>query len=93
MYLIIFQMCGLNFNIKTCANAEFMSPGGHITKVPFIRSGAFVIPELEHIIGFVESKGTTLTSHLDADQKFDLRAYMSLTEHIFSNAEVCFENL
>lgn len=59
-----------------------------MTKLPFIRSGAFVIPEMEPIISFVESKGTTLTHFLDADQKSDLRAYMSLTEHIFTNAEV-----
>lgn len=82
------QMCDLKFTIKTCANAEFMSPGGHMTKLPFIHSGAFVIPEMEPIIGFVESKGTTLSHFLDADQKSDLRAYMSLAEHIFTNAEV-----
>lgn len=82
-------MSNLDFTIKTCANAEFMSPGGRITKLPFIQVGSFVVPEMELIVNFVESKGKSLTTHLDADQKNDLRAYMSLAENIFSYAEVC----
>lgn len=82
-------MSNLDFTIKTCANAEFMSPGGRITKLPFIQVGSFVVPEMELIVNFVESKGKSLTTHLDADQKNDLRAYMSLAENMFSYAEVC----
>lgn len=61
-----------------------------MTKVPFLQCGAFVIPEMEHIVSFVESKGKSLTDDLklDADEKSDLRAYFSLTENIFSHAEV-----
>lgn len=45
---------------------------------------------MEHIVSFVESKGKSLTDDLklDADEKSDLRAYFSLTENIFSHAEV-----
>lgn len=81
-------MVNLDFEIKTRANAEFMSPGGRITKLPFIQAGSFVVSEFEHIVSFVESKGKTLISSLDADEKSDLRAYMSLAENIFSHAEV-----
>lgn len=44
--------------------------------------------ELEPIINLVEKKGISLTSTMDADEKNDLRAYLSLTEKIFTNAEV-----
>lgn len=81
-------MFKLPFKIKSCANAEFMSPGGRMTKLPFIHSGAFVIPEVDHIVNFVETKGIVLSSFLDEDAKFDLRAYMSLVENVFTNAEV-----
>jgi len=84
------KMCNLDYEVKTCANAEFMSPGGRMTKVPFLQCGAFVIPEMEHIVSFVESKGKSLTDDLklDADEKSDLRAYFSLTDNIFSHAEM-----
>lgn len=80
-------MANLDFEIKTRANAEFMSPGGRITKLPFIQAGSFVVSEFEHIVSFVESKNISLCK-LDADEKSDLRAYMSLAEKIFSYAEV-----
>ena len=34
------------------------------------------------------SQGITLTSHLDAAQKADMRAYMSLVSNVLGNAEV-----
>lgn len=81
-------MCDLPFKSEPCANAEFMSPGGHMTKLPVLQCGAFVVSELEPIIHLVEKKSVSLTSFLDADEKNDLRAYLSLTEKIFTNAEV-----
>lgn len=84
----IFQMCRLQYKVEPCANAEYMSPGGHMTKLPVLQCGAFVVAELEPIIHLVEKKGVSLTSHLDADEKQDLRAYLCLTEKIFTNAEV-----
>lgn len=81
-------MCKLPYTVEACANAEYMSPGGHMTKLPILQCGAFVVSELEPIINLVEKKGTSLTSSMDADEKNDLRAYLSLTEKIFTNAEV-----
>lgn len=81
-------MCKLQYTIEACANAEHMSPGGHMTKLPILQCGAFVVSELEPIINLVEKKGISLTSTMDADEKNDLRAYLSLTEKIFTNAEV-----
>lgn len=79
------RMCNLNFDIVSRANAEFMSPSG---KVPFIRCGAFVISELEPIVQFVNTKGISLTSQLENDQKCDIRAYMSLVHNVLENAEL-----
>lgn len=81
-------MCNLPFNVKLRANAEFMSPGGRISKLPFIKAGAFIIAEYEPIVNLVENKGISLSSWLDLDQKSDMRAYMSLVENIFTHAEV-----
>lgn len=81
-------MCDLEYQIEPCANAEFMSPGGQMTKLPVLQCGAFVVSELEPIVQLVELKGISLTSFLDADEKSDLRAYLCLTEKIFTNAEV-----
>lgn len=59
-----------------------------MTKLPILQCGAFVVSELEPIINLVEKKGHSLTEAMDADEKNDLRAYLSLTEKIFTNAEV-----
>jgi len=82
------KMCQLEFTVEPCANAEHMSPGGHMTKLPVLQSGAFVVSELEPIIYLVEKKGVSLTHFLDADEKNDLRAYLCLTEKIFTCAEL-----
>lgn len=82
------QMCELPYTVEPCANAEYMSPGGHMTKLPVLQCGAFVVSELEPIINLVEKKGSPLTDKMDADERNDLRAYLSLTEKIFTNAEV-----
>lgn len=81
-------MCELQVNVEPCANAEHMSPGGHMTKLPVLLCGAFVASELESIINLVEKKGVSLTHFLDADEKNDMRAYLCLTEKIFTCAEV-----
>lgn len=83
-----FQMCNLTYTVEACPNAEYMSPGGHMTKLPILQCGAFVVSELEPIINLVEKKGHSLTAAMDPDEKNDLRAYLSLTEKIFTNAEV-----
>lgn len=79
------HMCNLEFTIENKANAENMSPSG---KVPFIRANNFVIAEMDPIVGFVNTKGISLTEHLDSSQKADMRAYMSLVSNVLGNAEL-----
>lgn len=88
----LLNMCNLEYTVKTFSNAEFMSPGGHRTKIPFIRLGAFVIAEFEHIVAFIENKGIILSRDLDSETKLDMRAYITLAENIFTYAEVRCEN-
>lgn len=78
-------MASLDFTIEMRSNAEHMSPSG---KVPFLRAGAFVVAEMDPIVAFVNSKGVSLTSQLDAGQKADMRAYMSLVNNVLGNAEL-----
>ena len=79
------HMAALDFTIEMRSNAENMSPSG---KVPFIRAGAFVVAEMDPIVTFVNTKGVSLTSTLDASQKADMRAYMSLVNNVLGNAEL-----
>lgn len=79
------KMNDLNFDVEPRSNAEYMSPSG---RVPFIKCGAFVVSELDPIIGFIATKGISLTNHLDSTQKADMRAYMSLVNTVLANAEL-----
>lgn len=78
-------MCNLPYNVEYRHNAEFMSPTG---QVPFIKCGAFLVPELENIVSFVNKKDISLTKDLDQTTKLDMRAYMTLVNNILSFAEV-----
>lgn len=82
------KMCNLPFGVRSCANAEHMSPGGRITKLPFIKAGAFIFAEFEPIVNFVEQKERPISSFLDEDSKADMRTYVSLVENIFTMAEL-----
>ncbi|KAL7731861.1 hypothetical protein ACLKA6_017439 [Drosophila palustris] len=82
------KMCNLPFGIRSCANAEHMSPGGRMTKLPFIRAGAFIFAEFEPIVNFVEQKEMAIGDFLDEDSKADMRTYVSLVENIFTMAEL-----
>lgn len=82
------KMCNVPFNVKSSANAEFMSPGGRMTKLPFIKVGAFIVAEFEPIVNFVEQKECAIGQWLNEDEKFDLHSYVSLVENIFTNAEL-----
>lgn len=82
------KMCNLPFGVRSCANAEHMSPGGRMTKLPFIRAGAFIFAEFEPIVNFVEQKEMAIGSFLDEDSKADMRTYVSLVENIFTMAEL-----
>ncbi|XP_041988667.1 metaxin-2 isoform X2 [Aricia agestis] len=79
------KMCNLPFEVEMRWNAEFMSPSG---RVPFIKCGAFVVPELESIAQFAANKGVTLTSKLSSEERAEMRAYMSLITNVLVNAEL-----
>ncbi|XP_023026149.2 metaxin-2 [Leptinotarsa decemlineata] len=79
------RMCDLDYDIEQRSNAEAMSPS---LKLPFIKSGRYVIAELENIVSFVNGRGISLTDHLDMDQKANMRAYMSLITNVIELAEL-----
>ncbi|XP_071638417.1 metaxin-2 isoform X1 [Temnothorax longispinosus] len=79
------KMCQLDFQIEPRKNAEFMSPSG---RVPFIKCGTKLISEFDGIVAHIGSKGTSLSDHLDPDGKVDMRAYQSLVNNVFVNAEL-----
>lgn len=86
--LIPWQMCNLPFDVKFVTNAEYMSSVGRTTRLPFLRVGAFFASEFEPIVNLVEKKGICLTENLTEEEKSDARAYLSLTDNIFTYAEV-----
>lgn len=75
----------LPFEVEFKSNAEFMSPTG---KVPFIKSGEFIIADLESIISFTESKGVSLSKELGDKAKADMVCYMSLIKTVLGKAEL-----
>lgn len=82
------KMCNLSCEVRSCANAEFMSPGGRMTKLPVLQAGAFVFAEFEPIVNFVEHKSEAIGQRLDEDDRDEMRTYVSLTENIFTMAEL-----
>ncbi|KOC69459.1 Metaxin-2 [Habropoda laboriosa] len=79
------KMCDLKFKVEPRTNAEYMSPSG---RVPFIKCGAFLISEFDNIVSFIGHKGISLSDHLSPASKADMRAYMSLVNNVFVNAEL-----
>jgi len=79
------HMADLGFTVEMRPNAEAMSPSG---RLPFIKAGNFIVAELDPIVSFVNTKGISLTAHLDASEKADMRAYMSLVTNVLGNAEL-----
>uniref|UniRef100_A0A1A9WBU0 Metaxin-2 n=1 Tax=Glossina brevipalpis TaxID=37001 RepID=A0A1A9WBU0_9MUSC len=82
------KMCNLSFHIRSCANAEFMSPGGHMTKLPVLQAGSFIFSEFTPIINFVKHKGEELGTWMKEDEKLEMRTYVSLTENTLTMAEL-----
>ncbi|XP_043462478.1 metaxin-2-like isoform X2 [Leptopilina heterotoma] len=78
------KMCNLEFQVEPRRNAEYMSPSG---RVPFIQCGAFVVSDFNGIVNFINSKGTSLSEELEATDKADMRAYISLVNDVLVNAE------
>ncbi|OAD53116.1 Metaxin-2 [Eufriesea mexicana] len=79
------KMCDLDFQVEPRRNAEYMSPSG---RVPFIKCGAFLIPEFDNIVTFIGNKGKSLSDHLSPECKTDMRVYMSLVNTVLVNAEL-----
>ncbi|XP_066593011.1 metaxin-2-like isoform X7 [Prorops nasuta] len=79
------KMCKLEFKVELKSNAEYMSTNG---RVPFIKCGAFLVPEFENIVTFIGNKGTSLSENLNASDKADMRAYISLVNNVFYNTEL-----
>jgi len=82
------KMLGRDYDIKCCANAEFMAPSGKRTKLPVVQIGAFLAAEFEPIINLMEHKKMSLTENFSNDDKDDLITYMSLADSILTNAEL-----
>jgi len=78
------NMLNLEYTIEMRANVEHMSPSG---KLPFIKAQKFIVADVDPIVAFVNTKGISLTEHLDNSQKADMRAYMSLVSNVLGNAE------
>lgn len=79
------RFCGLSYDIKSRANAEFMSPTG---TVPFLRVGKELISELSNVISFVQAKGLSASGDLEPRQGAEMKAYMSLIETSLVPAEL-----
>jgi len=84
------KMCDLPFDVKCCANAEFMSPGGRLTRLPLLKAGKRVISEFEPIVTFIEEKELGICNTFSSDELDDMRCHVSLVENIFTMAELYF---
>uniref|UniRef100_A0A1A9VM97 Metaxin-2 n=1 Tax=Glossina austeni TaxID=7395 RepID=A0A1A9VM97_GLOAU len=82
------KMCDLPFHIRSCANAEFMSPGGRMTKLPVLQAGVFIFAEFAPIVNYVKCKGEALGNWMKKDERLEMRSYISLTENVFTLAEL-----
>jgi metaxin len=81
------KMVNLPITIKEMYNATSMSPNG---KVPVIKSGPYVVAEMEGVTQLAFAKGAVLGENLNAAEKADLRAYMSLVHNVLGNAMLYF---
>lgn len=77
----------LPYKVRETGNAADISPNG---KLPVLRCGAYVVAELEGIVQLAQAKGMSLSDYLNANQKADLRAYMSLVHNVLGNALLYF---
>ncbi|XP_017884786.1 metaxin-2-like isoform X2 [Ceratina calcarata] len=79
------KMVGIEFQIEPRSNAEYMSPSG---RVPFIKCDPYLVSEFDNIVQFLGNKGKSLSEHLSTNSKAEMRAYISLVNNIFVNAEL-----
>jgi len=81
------KIARLPFTIRECYNAADISPNG---KLPVVKSGAFVVSELDGIVQLAQAKGVNVTDYLNAAERADLRAYMSLVNNVLGNSLLYF---
>jgi len=81
------KIARLPYTIRECYNAADISPNG---KLPVVKSGAFVVSELDGIVQLAQAKGVNVTDYLNAAERADLRAYMSLVNNVLGNAFLYF---
>lgn len=91
------RMCRLPYEERSCANAEFMSPGGRLTRLPLLRIGRRLLAEFEPIVEYVEQgqPKQALTSWLDEEQREQLLTMVTHVENTCTLAELhsCFCSL
>ncbi|CAB3402271.1 unnamed protein product [Caenorhabditis bovis] len=79
------RMTSLPFNVRQRPNVEFMSPDGVL---PLLKINKTLITGFNTIVDFVYKKGVTLTSHLSETQVADMRANISMIDHLLRTVEM-----
>ncbi|EDW66177.1 metaxin-2 [Drosophila virilis] len=84
------RMCRLPYAERQCDNAEFMSPGGRLTKLPLLRLGRHLLTEFVPIVGHVEvtQLSHALSAWLSAEEREDMRSMVTHAENTFTLAEL-----
>ncbi|KAI9584098.1 hypothetical protein GQX74_010433 [Glossina fuscipes] len=82
------RMCNLPYDVQFRANAEFMSPGGQMTKLPVLKVSGFVLAEFEPIVNFVEQRSESISRWMMEDEKTEMRSFICLIENTFTLAEM-----
>ncbi|KAH8304892.1 hypothetical protein KR018_001125 [Drosophila ironensis] len=85
------RLCRLPYAHLESGNAEFMSPGGRLTRLPLFRQGPVkVLAEFEPIVTHVESTqpDRCLGRHLSEEQREDMRCAVAYAENVFTMAEL-----
>ncbi|XP_017092956.2 metaxin-2 [Drosophila bipectinata] len=86
-------LCGLPFQERTSDHAEFMSPGGRLTRLPLLRIGLVrVLSEFGPIVDHVEATqtGHCLDAWLTEEQRDEMHCLVNYVENVFSLAEIHF---
>ncbi|XP_037725767.1 metaxin-2 [Drosophila subpulchrella] len=84
-------MCGLPIVERISNNAEFMSPGGRLTRLPLLRLGPVkTVAEFEPIVAQAEAMqgGQALDSWMSEDQRDNVRSLVNYVENVFTLAEI-----
>jgi metaxin len=79
------NMAGLKFQTELRSNAEFMSPSG---KLPLLQLGPLIVSEFEPIVAAAAAKGYSLSADLTQEQRAEMKAYVSLVQQVFVNAQL-----